>query len=346
MTPSNQQRTVSAFSVGALVGALITSFAVLFASWDLPSRQGTAASAMELAPARDLNQPGDPSGPSPLGKDHVMSKAVHLLPSHVVDNFKARAARLGINPAALVILPGSTDDIREDMESPRRRAQLFARHFRGGNQRTAGARLEENYFYSSRRFPSGTNNTIGGGTLTAGNFALFNKGVGEDGSGLGFPTGSSLTLAETNLDVGGYLPQGSNFVGKQLGVSFNSDIATADLAPFIDVASLIFSKAGGQFQMNQGPLKFWPGGTGVDGYAAAAVGGTPLAQTAAHNGASDIRAVRSLRIPRILREKEVFSYGINVARTTTARTGVAIALSDFIVATIWLFGGQKNTIAA
>lgn len=344
MTPKNH--TVSILLVGAFLGSLLTGSAVLIASTEeTPSRQG-ATTAGELAAARDLNQPGDPSGPSPLRKDHVMSKAVHFLPSNVVDNFKARAARLGINPAALVILPGSTADIREDMESPRRRAALFARHFRGGNQRTAGARLEENYFYSSRRFPSGTDNTIGGGTLTAGNFALFNKGVGEDGSGLGFPTGSSLTLAETNLDVGGYLPQGSNFVGKQLGVSFNSDIATADIAPFIDVASLIFSKAGGQFQMNQGPLKFWPGGTGVDGYAAAAVGGTPLAQTAAHNGASDIRAVRTLRIPRILREKEVFSYGINVARTTTARAGASIALSNFIVATIWLFGGQKNTIAA
>ena len=273
--------------------------------------------------------------------------AVAKLPSHVVDNFRARIARRGINPLALAILPGSTEDIRADMENPKRRAVLFAHAFGGRRPvKQAGSRLEENYYYSSRRFPTGTNNTIGGGTLTAGIYGLFNRGLGEDASGLGFPTGATLTQAETNLDVGGYLPQGSNFVGKQLGVSFNSDIATADLAAFMDVAALNFSKAGGQFSMNQGPLKFWPGGTGIGGYAAAAVGGTPLAQTAAHNGAADIRAVRNLKLPRILREKEVFSYSITVSRTTKATDGTAIALTNFIVATIWLFGGQKNTIAS
>jgi hypothetical protein len=335
MNAADRHPPVSLLLVGAFIGSLVTSLAVFASSY---SGQG--------ADARDLNQPGDPSGPSPLVRKDQTMTSVAKLPSHVVDSFKARTARLGINPMLLTILPGSTDDIREDMESPRRRAQLFARHFGGGNKRTAGARLEENYYYSSRRFPGLTNNTIAGGTLTAGSFQLFNRGLGEDASGLGFPTGSTLTQAETNLDVGGYLPQGSNFVGKQLGVSFNSDVATADLAQFIDVAALNFSKAGGQFNMNQGPLKFWPGGTGVDGYAAAAVGGTPLAQTAAHNGASDIRAVRTLRIPRILREKEVFSYSIFVSRTSRATDGVAIALSTFVVATIWLFGGQKNSIAA
>jgi hypothetical protein len=68
--------------------------------------------------------------------------------------------------------------------------------------------------------------------------------------------------------------------------------------------------------------------------------------TAAHNGAADIRAVRSLKIPRILREKEVFNYSIFVSRTTKATDGTNIILSNFIVATIWLFGGQKNAIAS
>lgn len=324
---------------GLLVGALMFTIACIAPG---------ALYAGQAQTRGTLTPWGDPSGPSPFfSKGHQMN-AVTKLPSHVVDNFKARAARVGINPLMLTILPGCTDDIRADMENPRTRAQLFARSFGGAPaaKRTAGARLEENYFYSSRRFPSGVNNTIGGGTLTAGSFSLFNRGLGEDASGLGFPTGATLTQAETNLDVGGYLPQGSNFVGKQLGVSFNSDIATADLAQFMDVAALNFSKAGGQFSMNQGPLKFWPGGTGVSGFAAAAVGGVPLAQTAAHNGAADMRSVRTLRIPRILREKEVFNYSIFVSRTTRATDGVAIALSAFVVATIWLFGGAKNSIAS
>jgi hypothetical protein len=256
-----------------------------------------------------------------------------------------RNPRRGMIP---FLLEGSTDDIRADLEE-RGRVTLHARNFGRGaapqaSAKTAGSRLEENYFYSSRRFPSLTTNVISTGALTAGSFGLFNKGLGEDGSGLGFPTGFTLAKAETNLEVGGYLPQGTNFVGAQLGVSFNTDIATADLAAFLDVASLDFSKAGGQFGLTQGPLKFWPGGTGISGYAMTTNATTTI--TAAHNGAADIRAVRTLKVPRILREKEVFSYSIFVSRPTKATDGSAISLSNFIVATIWLFGGQKNTIAS
>lgn len=282
--------------------------------------------------------------------------AVSRLPSHVVAGFMSRVALLGIDPGRVHLLEASTDDFRADMESGRRVA-LHARNFGGRrpmpqrmiqgqqNRGSSGkARMEENYFYSSRRFPSAADNTIGGGLLTASNFPMFNRGIGDDASGLGFPTGSTLTQAETNLEVGGYLPQGINFVGSQLGVTFNSDIATADLAQFLDVACLNFAKSGGQWNMIHGPLKFWPSGMGIGGFAAAAVGGTPLAQTAAHNGAADIRAVRSLRIPRILREREVFNYSITIARTSRAKDGVAIALTGFVVCTIWLWGGQKNAI--
>jgi hypothetical protein len=285
--------------------------------------------------------------------------AVSKLPSHVVAGFMARVAAAGINPDRVHLLEPSTEELRDDLESGRR-VTLHARNFsgrrpmlvqrpqNGGQQHQRGssgkARLEENYFYSSRRFPTAVDNTIGSGAVVAGNFPLFNKGLGEDGSGLGFPTGFMLGQAETNLEVGGYLPQGTNFVASQLGVTFNSDVATADLAVFVDAAALNFSKSGGQFGMLHGPLKMWPSGMGIGGYAAAAVGGTPLAQTAAHNGAADIRAVRTLRIPRILREKEVFNYSIFITRTTKAKNGAAIALTDFVVATIWMWGGQKNSI--
>lgn len=279
--------------------------------------------------------------------------AVARLPSHVVADFMARAIATGIDPSRLHILEASTDDFRADLESGR--VSLHARNFTGrrpmpsaparGNPGSSGkARLEENYFYSSRRFPGLTTNTIAGGLLTAGSFSLFNKGMGEDGSGLGFPAGFSLGQAETNLEVGGYLPQGSNFVGSQLGVTFNSDISTADLAQFLDAATLNFSKAGGQFGLLHGPLKAWPGGMGIGGYAMTTSATTTI--SAAHNGAADIRAVRSLRIPRVLREKEVFNYSIFISRTVRATDGVAIALSNFLVATIWLFGGQKTAIAS
>ncbi len=292
------------------------------------------------------------------------SEAVSRIPGHVLQAFMSRL------PAGLLgnvaVLENPTSELREELADARERGRswrdvaMFAQNMRqrrfaqpmgaprsgGQNPSSGNARVEENYFYSTRRFPVLTTNTIGGGTLTAGPFPYFGKGLNDDGVGLGFPTGFVLGSPETNMEVGGAIPQGTSFVFNQLGISFESDIATADLAAMLDAATLSFSKAGGQFTINHGPLKMWPGGMGISGYAAAAVGGTPLAQTAAHNGAADIRAVRVLKIPRILREKETFAYSIFITRTSKAKNGVAIALTDFVLPTIWLFGGQRNVIPA
>jgi len=286
------------------------------------------------------------------------AEAVARIPSDVLQAFMSRLPE-GLDVG---ILENPTNELRGELADAKasgkgwRSVAMYARNFRQRQAPPAqafqprrgpssgNARLEENYFYGSRRFPVLTTNTIGGGTLTAGNFPYFSKGVNDDGVSLGFPTGFTLTPAETNMEVGGSIPQGTSFIFNQIGITFDSDIATADLAVMLDAATLAFSKAGGQFSLSHGPLKFWPGGMGISGYAAAAVGGTPLAQTAAHNGAADIRAVRVLKIPRVLREKETFSYAIQIHRTTKAKNGVAIALTDFVLPTIWLFGGQRNVI--
>lgn len=279
------------------------------------------------------------------------SEAISRLPSGVMEAFRAR---LPTSLAGSVVFPDrTTSELREELADAKREGrrdrhvELFARNFRkrqGAASSAGQARIEENYFYSSRRFPVITTNTIGSGALAANTYPFFTKGVNDDGSGLGFPTGFTLGLTETNLEVGGGIPQGSSFVFNQLGITFDTDIATADLAVMMDACTLAFAKSGGQFSLNHGPLKMWPGGMGIEGYAAAAVGGTPLAQTAAHNGSADIRAVRTLRIPRILREKEAFQYAFVVTRATKAKDGSTIALSNFVVPTIWLFGGQRNVI--
>jgi hypothetical protein len=290
------------------------------------------------------------------------SEAVARLPRHVVQAFQARL------PAGLsvAVLENPTSELREELAHAKEQGKgwrdvaMFAQNFRQrrmaapapaaaarGAQRgpsSGSARLEENYFYSSRRFPALTTNTIGGGALVAGTFPYFNKGVNDDGVGSGFPTGFVLTGAETNLEVGGSIPQGTSFVFNQLGITFDSDCATADLAIMLDACTLAFSKAGGQFNLFHGPLKFWPGGMGIAGYAATAVGGAPLTIAAAHNGIADIRAVRTLKIPRILREKETFAYSVVCHRATKAKDGSTIGLSNFIIPTIWLFGGQRNVI--
>lgn len=288
------------------------------------------------------------------------SEAVARIPRDVVQAFMSRL------PAGLDvgILENPTDELRDELADAKAQGKgwssvaMFAQNFRQRMMQPQGfaprqpqrgpssgnARLEENYLYGTRRFPVLTTNTIGGGALTAGNFPYFTKGINDDGVSLGFPTGFTLTPAETNMEVGGSIPQGTSFVFNQIGITFDSDVATADLAVMLDAATLAFSKAGGQFTLTHGPLKFWPGGMGISGFAAAAVGGTPLAQTAAHNGAADIRAVRTLKIPRILREKETFQYSLQVHRTTKAKDGSTIGLTNFVVPTIWLFGGQRNVI--
>lgn len=289
------------------------------------------------------------------------SEAVARIPGHVMQAFQARLPA-GLNVS---VLQNPTNELRDELASAKsegkswRDVVMYAQNMRQRRfaqpmqqqQRPAqrgpssgSARLEENYFYSTRRFPALVNNTIGAGPLTAGTFPYFTKGVNDDGTGLGFPTGTSLTGAETNLEVGGSIPQGTSFVFNQLGITFESDITTADLAIMLDACTLAFSKAGGQFTLFHGPLKFWPGGMGIDGYAATAVGGSSLTIQAAHNGSSDIRAVRNLKIPRILREKETFNYAVIVHRSTKAKDGSTIALSNFVLPTIWLFGGQRNVI--
>jgi hypothetical protein len=109
----------------------------------------------------------------------------------------------------------------------------------------------------------------------------------------------------------------------------------------LDSAALTFTKQGGQFTLNHGPIKAWPGGMGLAGYSNIAAAAT---EVSAHNGAADIRAVRTLKIPRVIREKETFSYNFVVPRATAARDGVAFALTQFVLATVWLWGGQENVI--
>jgi hypothetical protein len=280
------------------------------------------------------------------------SEAVSKLPAQAIQAFMSRLPPSWRDRVSLLENP--TDELRDELADAKLRGKgwsdvaLFARNvrMRRPNRGDSGkARVEENYFYGSRRFPALANNTIGGGALTAGNFPFFTKGLNDQGDSLGFPTGFVLGPAETNMEVGGSIPQGTSFVFNQLGISFNSDILVDDLADMLDAVALGFSKSGGQFSLSQGPLKMWPAGMGISGMAAVSTTGeSDLNIQAVHNGAADIRAVRTLKIPRILREKETFQYAFIVSRATKAKNGATIGLADFVVATIWLFGGQRNVI--
>jgi len=281
------------------------------------------------------------------------SEAVSKIPYEIVQGFMSRLPQSLRERVS--ILENPTDELREELADAKLRGRslsdiarpLFARNVRmrlRGRGDTGKARVEENYLYSSRRFPGLANNTIGSGALTPGAFPFFTKGAGDQGDSMGFPTGFVLGAPETNMETGGAIAQGTSFVFQHLGVSFNSDIVTDDLADMLDAVALGFSKAGGQFSLSQGPLKMWPAGMGISGTIAADNSDAAVQIHAVHNGAADVRAVRTLRIPRILREKETFKYTFQVERATKAKNGATIGLSDFVVATIWLFGGQRNEI--
>jgi hypothetical protein len=279
-----------------------------------------------------------------------ISLAKHLKDS-VIARFAARAQRFGGIREDVSVMEHSTEELVDTLSSGRTK-EMFARGPAGARMRIPGkalARLEENYLYASRRFPALSNNTIGSGALTTGAFPFFGVANGGLGDSVGFPTGFVLSLNETNMELGGQIPQGQSFVFNQIGVSFNADCPVADAQVLMDSVNLSFSKSGGGFSINHGPLKMWPGGFGAGGFAGGGLSPadsevTANAASSAANGAIDVRAVRNLRIARVLKANDVFSYALNVPRTTKANDGTAIALSAFAIVTIWLWGGFKSAI--
>jgi hypothetical protein len=282
-------------------------------------------------------------------------QGVSSLPTRVIQAFLMRAHLLGLAGAldGAAVLDNPTQEIIDGL-SRKGRVKLFARganvpwmgarntavavHRRAGSN---GSRLEENYLYSTRRFPTAVNNIIGAGALVANTYQFFGYANGQNMDSAGFPTGTASGLTETNMEVASQVAQGTNFVFNQVGISFDALATTTNVAQLLDAAALTFSKQGGQFTINHGPIKAWPGGMGLAGFSNIAAAAT---EVSAHNGAADIRAVRTLKIPRVIREKETFAYNFVIPRATAARDGTAFALTQFVLATVWLWGGQENVI--
>lgn len=282
---------------------------------------------------------------------------VSKVPGRVLSAFLTRAAMLGlpglVSPENARIFDNPTEELLDDLQR-KGKSKLFARgiprpwtgargvatavHRRAGAN---GSRLEENYLYSTRRFPTATNNTIGAGALVANTYSFFQYANGGTCDSAGYPTGTAASLLETNMEVASQIAQGTNFVFNQVGITFNAMATTTNVAQILNAAALTFSKQGGQFTLNHGPIIGWPGGMGLAGFSNITAAAT---EVSAHNGAADIRAVRSIKLPRIIREKETFVYNFVVPRATNPQNASAFALTDFITATVWLWGGQENVI--
>lgn len=200
-------------------------------------------------------------------------------------------------------------------------------------------RKEENYLWSTRRFPGNTtNDTIGGGTLTTDDFPYFGNGVGDGGAAMGYASIPNLTFMQTNMDKGGKVPTGRGFAMFELAVSFNALAKPHDIAAFMDVAELRYSKNNDDFTLHHGPVRLWPGGTGVGGFAAVfnSTGG-PGAQIFGHNGIASMAAVRRFKQPRLLNANESFTYIMHTL-AKFPNNNVAVALLDFLDVCVWLYG--------
>jgi hypothetical protein len=200
-------------------------------------------------------------------------------------------------------------------------------------------RKEENYLWSTRRFPGNTaNDTIGAGALTTDDYPYFGNGVGDGGSAMGYYSIPNLTFLQTNMDKGGRVPTGRGFAMFELAASFNANAKSNDIATMLDCSELRFSKNNDDFSLHHGPLRLWPGGTGVSGFAGMFnVSGGAGPQYAASNGMQTMAAVRRFKQPRLLSANESFTYILHTVGTHPNNNATA-AVSDFVEVCLWLFG--------
>lgn len=267
-----------------------------------------------------------------------MSKsAVAAIASSTIAAFLDRCEAMSPGLGARVkILQNSTEEV---LEAARGKKPIKL-YMRGGGMLAsaasgAKARLEENYLFDTRRFPSFVTGETFPAALGVGEYLFFGSAVGQPAANNGFSAVSVpvMTEVETNMDTPSQIAQGKDYVMTQIGVTFNTDITTPDLATLLEMGALRFEKQGGQYTLRHGPTKFWPGGMGI-------------ANTAAHNGIADIRAVRRLAVPRILKQKDTFAYKYIVTRATRNTLGAvsAATLSAGTIMTVWLWGGQQDNI--
>jgi hypothetical protein len=245
---------------------------------------------------------------------------------------------LGLGHMPMKVFSRPTEDVLEQLDKGKR-PKLFSMA-----NSEPDVRADENYLYSTRRFPSNTaNNTIGAGAVVAGDYPFFSFGLGDLGSVAGYFSLTNLTLQQTNMAAGGKIALGQGFEMYALGISFNAQAIGTDISQCLDSMNIRFDKQNSQYVIQHGPLKFWPGGTGLYGFAATAVGGSPLTINSASNGMPAVTNVRTLRLPRILSANETFQYILNAA-ANLPNVNAAVALSAFVEITIYLFGFTLNRV--
>ena len=212
---------------------------------------------------------------------------------------------------------------------------------------------EENYLFSSRRYPNSTDNTLpAGNMIPKGEYDYFTYAVGSSSVGSGFPTGFQASYNETNLTgTPQVIPTGQGFRIWQEGICFNTGANPDDIEQVLDSGSLKYQTQSNQYTVYKGPLAGWPGGWGVSGFS------DVQGQSSAHNGIADPRAVRHLQFPRVIKAQQQFSYIHSVGVEGNAikpfvngqapNGGTTVfTLSDFVIARVVLWGDQITKMAS
>lgn len=274
-----------------------------------------------------------------------MRNAIAAITMSAIQAFRERCGPLG---SILSVYENPTEEIQADLKAGKK-SRLYARGALAAAGGGARARLEENYLFDTRRFPTFVAGEAFPVQLAAGEYLFFGGAVGQPAANNGFSPVSVAVMSdvETNMDTASQIPQGKDFVLTQLGISFNVDITTGNAAVMLESGAIRFEKQGGQYTLKHGRPNMWPGGMGLGGAVATAVGGAPLTIDARANGSPDIRAVRKLAVPRVIRQKETFAYKYIVPRLTRNNQGAVVAntiATPGIIMTIWLWGGQQDAI--
>jgi hypothetical protein len=249
----------------------------------------------------------------------------------------------GVGKEAPMLIENPTEEIDEALA----RGKDLRIHFASLAQRRGVAALaalsstrgdirgEENYLFSSRRYPAAVDNVLpAGNSIPQGQYQYFNYAVNANASSGGFPTAFTASYNETNLTVANQTPAGQGFRIFREGIGFNTEAKAEDIEQVLDSGDFQYTTEANQYSLFKGPLAAWPGGIGVSGFS------TNQNTEAAHNGIADLRSVRTTHIPRIIPPLKQFGYVHNVGVTGRATNGSVWQLSDFVIARVLLWGDQ------
>lgn len=245
--------------------------------------------------------------------------------------------------ARVSLLEAPTEELNWEREKRARRGIGGDHKFHAmGAGGAKDVRWDDNYLYSTRRYPTNTsNNTIGGGTITTGDTSFFTTGIADSGTQCGYASLNQLTYQQTNMGPKGQIPMGQGYEMYEIGVAFNAQAAVADVAQLLDCSALSFNMQLGGYVIYQGPIVMWPGGTGPYGFATTTATTTTISGVS--NGMPTPGAIRRLTQPRVFPATSNFAYVLTQSANLPA-SNTAVALSAFTEIRIQLFGNFLSSL--